>query len=137
MSAVELSYAGIGNVTATFKLDEPTKTVFKEDLFKLVGKCVALTGNDTVGFGAEAGIPLFGIVEAVDARGLASVTVTGFLDNVPIKKFGGTPAFPAVGEIGLGVDNAGSAVKLAAGKRGVLTSIASTSGDTSIATILL
>lgn len=137
MSNIELGYAGIGNVLATFKLDEATKTAIKGEYGLVVGKCVALTGNDAVGFGIKDGSPLFGAVVSADGRGLVTVCFTGFIEGAQIKKFGTTPEYPAIGAVGLGVDISGNIVNLAAGKRGTLTSIASTSGDTSTATILL
>jgi len=137
MALFNLGYAGIGVVTATFALDETTKTAIGTNYDGAKGKAVALTATNTVGYGAVAGSPLFGVIEKVDARGLASISVKGFFEDVPIKKFGTTPAYPTMGEIGLGVDDTGSVVKLTAGKKGQLTGITSTDGDTSTSTILL
>lgn len=118
MADLFLSYGGIGNAAAAFRMDDATYEKIKENPDAAKGKAVALTANDTVGFGAEAGSPLFGFIEKVDKRKLATVIFTGFAENAPL-----AAAKPSLGEVGLGVDAAGAVMKLAAGKRGVVTAL--------------
>lgn len=127
MADLFLSYAGIGCNAATFKVDDATFEKIKEDLDAAKGKGVALTANDTVGFGAEAGSPLFGFIEKVDMRKLATVMFSGFAEDAPL-----AAAKPALGEVGLGVDAAGAVMKLAVGKRGVVTAL----GDYAVTVLL-
>lgn len=127
MADLFLSYAGIGCDAATFKVDDATYEKIKEDLDAAKGKAVALNANDTVGFGAEAGSPLFGFIEKVDKRKLATVIFSGFVEGAPL-----SATKPALGEVGLGVDATGAVMKLPAGKRGVVTSL-----GTSDVTVLL
>lgn len=134
---VILGYEGIGVTAATFKLDEATIAAIGAEKDAAKGKGVSIKANDTVGFGASGGSPLFGFITKIDGRNLATIQFKGFRESVPVKKFGGTPAYPAVGEIGLGVDEVGNVVKLTAGKLGVLTALGDTAGDTTTGTVVL
>ena len=106
----------------TYKLDDATLALVKApaDPVDICGKGVALTASKVVGFGAEAGTPLFGVVQTIDVRdGMVAVAVTGTLEGLAGKE--GT--LPTLGEVGLGVDNAGNIMKLTAGKRGIVVGI--------------
>lgn len=57
----ELFFEGIEKA-ATFRLDATTKTAIAADPKQIKGKAVAVTGNDTVGYGTS-GDPIIGIVD--------------------------------------------------------------------------
>lgn len=122
------SYSGIGVVNATFKVNATTFAAIKDDLDGACGKGVALTANDEVGFGLAAGSPLFGILQKVEADGCATVTFRGFVEGVPMVAVGETPAMPAIGSTGLGVDDEGNVQSLATGNLGTVVSVGAASG---------
>lgn len=105
-----ISYGGIGVQAATFELDATTKTAIAKDFDSAVGKAVALTGNNTVGYGTSGGA-VFGFVLKCDARGLATVQYHGFREDVPISATAANQ--PALGG-GVCVDGKGGIVKPAA-----------------------
>lgn len=113
-----LSYGGIGVSAATFMLDDTTFNAIKSDLNSAAGKCVALKANNTVGFGASAGSPLFGVILKADMRGVATIQFRGFKEGVGLNE-----TKPAIGDIGLGVDASGNVMKLTAGKIGTVTAL--------------
>lgn len=126
------SYGGIGVVAATFPVKSTTFNAIKDDLDSAVGKGVTLTDDAEVGFGISSGSPLFGIIQKVENDGYATIIVSGFVEDVPAVAVGETPALPAVGEHGLGVDDEGQIQTLATGKRGTVIAV-----GTDTATILL
>lgn len=89
-----LSYNDIGYEAATFKVDDTTKSYLEKNYYDagtgrvdINGKnlAVALTGDNTVGFGAEtptATNALFGIIIAYEEDGYASVQYKGFVEDV-------------------------------------------------------
>ncbi len=72
------SMSGVGGVECvTMPLNEATKKTIDKDYDSAKGKAVALTGNNTVGYGA-ADAPLFGVLRKVEHDGFATVQVKGF-----------------------------------------------------------
>lgn len=89
------------------------------------GKAVALTGNNTVGYGSD-GDPLFGVVRKAESDGYATVQVKGFACGI-------TASETAVGKFAA-VDGAGGIKSAADGVagRGYITSVDTTTGEADI-----
>lgn len=85
-----------------------------------VGNAVALTGNNEVGFATTSGDDLFGIINAIDDDGLATIQVSGFAENV-------TAASAVTVGAKAGVDKAGKIVAATAGRTAVVTAYDSAS----------
>jgi hypothetical protein len=122
--ALNISNENIGILGGTYKLDDATFDLIKADFDAAKGLGVTLLDNTTVGFGVAGGSPLFGIIEVAEGRGTVSVTIAGVREGIPT----GATA-PALGETGLGVDDTGKIVKLAAGKRGTVSAVNAASGS--------
>ena len=105
---MELSFAGIGQVAATFAAQDT------EEKPLAVGMAVALTGEGTVGFGS-AGAALCGVILSLDRDGKAAVQVDGFAEV----GYTGTTA-PTVGWGTLGVDGSGGVQVVSTGGRSCL-----------------
>lgn len=78
----DYSVNGIGELVVTLPLDNATKTAIGKNYNDACGKAVALTANNTVGYGAT-GKPLFGIIKGVEADGSAAIQVKGFAVEIP------------------------------------------------------
>lgn len=98
-----ISYEFANVMQATFKLDSTTFAAVKGNPDAAVNKAVALTGAETVGFGA-ANDPIFGIIQKVESDSYATVRTGWFAEGVPV----GTEA-PAVGDVVV-VDGSGGVV---------------------------
>lgn len=109
-----ISFGGIGELNATFAVDEATKTAIGTNYDGAVGKAVTITGDGEVGYG-ESGDALFGVLQQVESDGYATVQVKGFAENVSMTDT--TEDKPAVGAA-VCVDGSGSIVKVAEGKEG-------------------
>lgn len=112
-----LSYGNVES-TATFEMSTALKALVNADTndVKGFGFGVHLSGANTVDVGTAAGKSLFGVIIQTDARGLATVRFKGGIEDVHMAKIGGTPAFPAVGVGGLGVNEACKVVTLVSGR---------------------
>lgn len=124
----EFSMNGVGGVTVvTMPLDATTKAAIGTDYDGAKGKAVAITGNNTVGYGT-AGDSLFGVIVKVEQDGFASVQVKGFACGL-VGTASGTAInkFAAVDGVG-GVKSAGSGVV----SNGYITSFDSASKSTDI-----
>lgn len=93
----ELSYNNIGYGAATYKVDDATIAILKANyLDPATNKvdvndkklAVALTGDNTVGFGtgasATSATPLFGFIVTYEQDGYAAIQYTGYMEAVPV-----------------------------------------------------
>ena len=136
--AKTLNYGDIGYEAATFKVDDTTIAYLKANYTDAAARrvdvngkklAVALTGDNTVGFGAStptASNALFGIIIAYEEDGYASVQYKGFVEDINVA------GAIALGTKTLAVNNKGeiSSVNDAAG-RGIVTK-AATSDDKTV-----
>lgn len=131
----ELSYNNIGYGAATFKVDDATIAILKANYTDAATNkvdvndkklAVALTGDNTVGFGTAASAtdatPLFGFIVTYEQDGYAAIQYAGYMEAVPVA------GAIALGAKTLAVNNAGqvSVVAGAAG-RGIVTKAATAS----------
>jgi hypothetical protein len=79
-----LSFEGIGVDAATMKLDDATISAIGTNWDGATGKCVARTGNGTVGYGSASGLPLVGVILKAESDGYATVQFSGFAENIAI-----------------------------------------------------
>lgn len=118
----DFSMKGTGGVAyVTMPLDKTTITVIGKDHDSAKGKAIALTGNNTVGYGSD-GDPIFGVIRKVESDGYATVQVKGFACNI-------TASEAAIGKFAA-VDGSGG-IKSAADSvigRGYITSVDDTTG---------
>lgn len=105
-----ISFNGIGELNATFALDEATMTAIGEKIYEAVGKVVALTGDGEVGFG-KSGDAVFGVLQQVESDGFATVQVKGFAEGVSMTTTAANK--PAVGA-SVCVDGSGNITKVGA-----------------------
>lgn len=71
----DFSMNGTGGVECvTMPLDKTTITAIGKEYDGAKGKAVALTDNNTVGYGSD-GDPLFGVIRKVESDGYATVQV--------------------------------------------------------------
>lgn len=112
---MDICFEGIGQVAATFEVDG-------EGLRP--GMAVVLTGNGTVGLGADGGMPC-GVVLGGVRGSAAAVQIGG------VAKVGYTGTAPAVGWQGLACDGKGC-VKAAAGGLKCLVLAVDTDGKTAV-----
>lgn len=131
----DLSYNNIGYGAATFKVDDDTIAILKANhLDASTGRidvndkklAVALTGDNTVGFGAAAtatdATPLFGFIVTYEEDGFAAVQYAGYMEAVPVA------GAIALGATELAVNNAGQVSVVATAKgRGIVTKAATAS----------
>lgn len=104
------SMNGVGGVECvTMPLDETTKKTIGKNYDSAKGMAVALTGNNTVGYGA-ADAPLFGVIRKVEHDGFATVQVKGFAvelkseaDASAINKYAAVDGAGGVKSVGDGV----------------------------------
>lgn len=74
----EISMQGTGGVECvTMLLDSATKTKIGTAYDSAKGKAVALTGNNTVGYGTD-GDAIFGVIRKAESDGVATIQVKGF-----------------------------------------------------------
>ena len=74
----EISMNGTGGVECvTMLLDSATKAKIGTDYDGAKGKAVALTGNNTVGYGTD-GAAVFGVIRKAEPDGVATIQVKGF-----------------------------------------------------------
>ncbi|HJH61847.1 MAG TPA: hypothetical protein IAC84_01030 [Firmicutes bacterium] len=120
---MDISFAGIGQVAATFEAQEPTGG----SLERLeIGMAVALTEANTVGLGASGNSPC-GVILALEKDGKATVQVDGFAQV----GYSGASA-PAVGWVNLAVDGAGKVQVASTGGRSCLVVQVDTSAQTAV-----
>lgn len=120
---MELSFAGIGQVAATFQ----TEVQEDEDTKKLaIGHVVALTGANTVGLGTAGAAPC-GVILALEKDRTATVQVDGFAQ---VAYSGST--VPTVGWGALGVDGSGGIQVASTGGRSVLIVQVDTAAKTAV-----
>lgn len=124
----DFSMKGVGGaVCVTMPLDATTKAAIGKEYDKAVGKAVALTSNNTVGYGT-AGDALFGVIAKVEHDGFASVQVKGFACGLA-----GTASSTAINKFAA-VDGAGGVKSAGSGvvSNGYITAFDSTSKSTDI-----
>lgn len=133
----DFSMNGAGGVECvTMPLDKTTIAAIGKEYDGAKGKAVALTGNNTVGYGSD-GDPLFGVIRKVESDGYATVQVKGFASGVTAdvaKTMGENPvAKNAIGTLAA-VDGAGGVKSAADGVigRGYITSVDITTGEADI-----
>lgn len=120
---MELSFAGIGQVAATFQ----TEVQEEEAAVKLaIGHVVALTAANTVGLGTAGAAPC-GVVLALEKDQTATVQVDGFVKV----SYSGTSA-PTVGWGSLGVDGSGGVQVASTGGRSMLIVQVDTTAKTAV-----
>ena len=120
---MELSFAGIGQVAATFQ----TEVQEDDDSKKLaIGHVVALTAANTVGFGTAGAAPC-GVILALEKDQTAAVQVDGFAQVM----YSGSAA-PTVGWGALGVDGSGGVQVASTGGRSVLIVQVDTAAKTAV-----
>lgn len=133
----DFSMNGTGGVQCvTMLLDKTTIAAIGKEYDGAKGKAVALTGNNTVGYGSD-GDPLFGVIRKVESDGYATVQVKGFACGIiadVTKTTGENPvAITAIGTLAA-VDGTGG-IKSAAGSvtsRGYITSMDTAVGKADI-----
>lgn len=103
----KFNFQGVGGVAVTMQLDSATMGKVKDDLSVACGKTVALTANETVGYGAEGG-RIFGVIDHVEKDGAVNVRVGGFAVGIAISAT--VAKQPALGD-GVAVDGTGGIVK--------------------------
>lgn len=124
----DFSMNGVGGVVCvTMPLDAETKAAIDKKYDDAKGKAVALTGNNTVGYGSD-GDALFGVLTKVEHDGYASVQVKGFSCGLA-----GTASATEIGKYAA-VDGSGGVKSAASGivSNGYITSFDSTSNATDI-----
>lgn len=124
----DVSMKGVGGVVCvTMPLDSTTKAAIGTNYDGAKGKAVAITDNNTVGFGSD-GDPLFGVLTKVEHDGCASVQVKGFSCGLA-----GTASATAINKYAA-VDGAGGVKSAGTGvvSNGYITSFDSTSKATDI-----
>lgn len=132
----DFSMNGAGGVECvTMPLDKTTIAAIGKEYDGAKGKAVALTGNNTVGYGSD-GDPLFGVIRKVESDGYATVQVKGACDVTAdvAKTMGENPvAKNAIGTLAA-VDGAGGIKSAADGVigRGYITSVDITTGEADI-----
>lgn len=122
----DFSMNGTGGVACvTMPLDETTVKAIGKDYDSAKGKAVALTGNNTVGYGSD-GDPLFGVIRKAEPDGYATVQVSGFACDI-------TASEAAIGKFAA-VDGAGGVKSAADGVigRGYITSVDSAASKADI-----
>lgn len=82
MAMSDYSVNGIGELVVTLPLDSTTKTTIGKNYDAACGNAVALTANNTVGYGSS-GDALFGIIKGVEHDGAAAIQVKGFAVDIP------------------------------------------------------
>lgn len=110
----DYSMNGVGGVAVvTMPLDSTTKAAIDKDYDGAKNKAVALTGNNTVGYGT-AGDALFGVIRKVEPDGAASIQVKGFAcglkgtaSSTAINKFAAVDGSGGVKSAGTGVVSRG------------------------------
>lgn len=120
---MDISFAGIGQVAATFEVQEPTGGSVER---LEIGMAVTLTAANTVGIGAADGT-LCGVILALEKDGKATVQVDGFAKV----GYSGATA-PAVGWVNLAVDGAGKVQVASTGGRSCLVVQVDTSAQTAV-----
>ena len=113
----DFSMNGTGGVACvTMPLDETTVKAIDKEYDSAKGKAVALTDNNTVGYGSD-GDPLFGIIRKAESDGYATVQVSGFACDIAASE-------AAIGKVAA-VDGAGGVKSAADGVigRGYITSV--------------
>jgi len=93
--------------SATFIVDSATLTAIGTDYDGAKGKAVALTANETIGYGSS-GDGVFGVIEKVHKNGTAAVRMLGGVDGVAITDTAENQ--PVFGDY-LAVDGAGKLIK--------------------------
>lgn len=133
----DFSMKGTGGVECvTMPLDKTTITAIGKEYDGAKGKTVALTDNNTVGYGSD-GDPLFGVIRKVESDGYATVQVKGFACGVTAdvtKTTGENPvAKTAIGALAA-VDGSGGIKSAADGVigRGYITSVDAVTGEADI-----
>lgn len=124
----DFSMNGVGGVVCvTMPLDSTTKASIGKNYDNAKGKAVAITDNNTVGFGSD-GDPLFGVLTKVEYDGYASVQVKGFFCGLV-----GTASATAINKYAA-VDGAGGIKSAGTGvvSNGYITAFDSTSKTTDI-----
>ena len=117
---MEISFAGIGQVAATFAV---TQT---EEKPLAIGHAVALTAADTAGLGSAGAAPC-GVILSLDKDDRAAVQVDGFVQVA----YSGQTA-PTVGWGTLGVDGSGGVQAVSTGGRPCLIVSVDTTGKTAV-----
>lgn len=124
----DFSMNGVGGVVCvTMPLDAETKAAIDKKYDDAKGKAVALTDNNTVGYGSD-GDALFGVLTKVEHDGFASVQVKGFFCGLA-----GTASATEIGKYAA-VDGLGGVKSAASGvvSNGYITSFDSSSNATDI-----
>ena len=122
----DFSMNGTGGVACvTMPLDETTVKAIGKEYDSAKGKAVALTSNNTVGYGSD-GDPLFGVIRKAEPDGCATVQVSGFACDI-------TASAAAIGKVAA-VDGAGGVKSAADGVigRGYITSVDSAASKADI-----
>lgn len=121
----DFSMNGVGGAEyVTMPIDEETVKVIDYKFNDAANKAVALTGNNTVGYGAD-GDALFGVLKKVERDGYATVQVKGYACGISADSTAAINKYAAV-------DGSGG-IKAASGtSRGYITA-----ADGSMADILM
>ena len=117
---MSISFEGIGEVTATF-LKDGNSTVKP-------GQVVCITGNNTVGLGADGTVPC-GVAATVAGDGYVGVQISGLAEVT----YSGTAA-PTAGWNTLAADGSGGMKVAADGSGGMKVAAASTTTQSSEST---
>ena len=117
---MEFSFAGIGQVAATFAVTQTEEKPLS------IGHAVALTAADTVGLGSAGAAPC-GVILSLDKDDKAGVQVEGFATVA----YTGS-ATPAVGWTGLAVDGSGGVQAASSGGRSCLVVRVDTAAKTAV-----
>lgn len=133
----DFSMNGTGGVACvTMPLDATTAAAIGKNYDSAKGKAVALTGNNTVGYGSD-GDPLFGVIRKAEPDGYATVQVKGFACDISADVTATTGENPVV-KTAIGafaaVDGAGGIKSAADGVigRGYITSVDSAASKADI-----
>lgn len=118
----DFSLNGVGGIECvTLPLDEDTIKAIDYKLDDAVSKAVALTSDNTVGYGAD-GDALFGVLKKVERDGYATVQVKGYACGITADSTAAINKYAAV-------DGSGG-IKAASGtSRGYITSADGSSAD--------
>lgn len=128
---------GTGGVQCvTMLLDKTTIAAIGKEYDSAKGKAVALTGNNTVGYGSD-GAPLFGVIRKAESDGYATVQVKGFACGITAdvaKTMGDSPVTKTATGAFAAVDGTGGVKSAADGVigRGYITSVDITTGEADI-----